>query len=143
MAPALRGSGRETVAFKPYGVLPRPRGSARERRYQQVAFECPAAFLCQLSPGIPPKRRRSGTADGSYEPSHDFLELQGISHETGRRTILEHQACPSCDQRHPHKHKRQGGIVFQIITTPFLRPVPFAALRDRADKEYSFLASSH
>ena len=78
-----------------------------------MAFECPEAFLCQLSPGIPPKRRRSSASDGSYEPGHDLLELQGSSYETGCRTVLEHHACPGCDQR--HSHKREGGIVFRLV----------------------------
>jgi integrase len=31
-----------------------------------------------------------------------FLELQGISHETGCRAVLAHQTCPVCNQRHSH-----------------------------------------
>jgi len=55
-----------------------------------------------------------------YEPSHDLLELQGISHETGCRAVLERQTCPGCDQR--HFHEGEGRIVFQLISEQILRP---------------------
>src|SRR5271157_5346196 len=77
-----------------------------------MAFECAAAFLRQVSSGIPSKRRSARAADGSYEPGHDLLELQGSSYETGCRTVLAHRACPGCNQR--NSHKGEGRTVFQL-----------------------------
>ena len=82
----------------------------------------------QLQSGLDRRSRRS--ADGSYEPGHDRLELQGSSYETECRTILEHQAYPGCGQRNSDKTRDFDMNMKLALGEPLAGPWRVTPIRD-------------